>query len=365
MSKFDFIRNRFSVKLSLMAIQTDQDGPQRHGSEETLDVESSFHTEVSPHPILPKRLSVGDKVSVIALGSPSKAESIRVGTSLLQKRGLKVNLCGSIDSSDQLFHSACGVEERLSLFCRELLDSEVKAIFIATGGGYFYELLDHLNFELFRDYPKIIAGYSEATTLLVPITDMTGLVTYHGPMPGEGNLSNSKWSAQTVKDLNCLIDLLMGGNIPLALDGLLLKSLPMDCEPPEEIHGSLIGGNFSNLHSLYGTRWSPHLNERILFIEDIGEPLASVSRELWNLSQRGFFTGLRALICGRFTPPNEIPDFRARIEQRMFEVGRALNLPIFFSNSFGHNGENLVIPNGVNVALKQLDSIRYKIELIE
>jgi muramoyltetrapeptide carboxypeptidase len=43
------------------------------------------------------------------------------------------------------------------------------------------QLLDHIDYDLIRQNPKILIGYSDNTTLLTAIHSRTGLVTFMGP----------------------------------------------------------------------------------------------------------------------------------------------------------------------------------------
>ena len=54
---------------------------------------------------------------------------------------------------------------------------------MALRGGYSaMKSLPFIDFELIGRHPKIIAGFSDLSALLNPITERTGLVTLHAPM---------------------------------------------------------------------------------------------------------------------------------------------------------------------------------------
>lgn len=60
-------------------------------------------------------------------------------------------------------------------------DKNIKAIFCAMGGFNCNAVFDYLDFELIKNNPKIICGYSDPTSLINAIYAKTGLVTFHGP----------------------------------------------------------------------------------------------------------------------------------------------------------------------------------------
>ncbi len=60
-------------------------------------------------------------------------------------------------------------------------DPEMKAVVAAIGGDHSCHLLPLLDFDLKREHPTILVGYSGVTVLNVAIWEKTGLVTFNGP----------------------------------------------------------------------------------------------------------------------------------------------------------------------------------------
>ncbi len=60
-------------------------------------------------------------------------------------------------------------------------DKEVDAIFCAIGGYNCNAVFEYLDFELIKNNPKILCGYSDPTSLINIIHEKTGLVTFYGP----------------------------------------------------------------------------------------------------------------------------------------------------------------------------------------
>jgi muramoyltetrapeptide carboxypeptidase LdcA involved in peptidoglycan recycling len=59
-------------------------------------------------------------------------------------------------------------------------DSNVRGILTVIGGFNSNQLLDSLDYELIKNNPKILCGYSDITALATAITAKTGLITYSG-----------------------------------------------------------------------------------------------------------------------------------------------------------------------------------------
>ena len=73
------------------------------------------------------------------------------------------------------------IEDRKNDIEEAFLDKNVKAIMIARGGALSNQLLDEIDYEIIQKNPKIIIGFSDATSLLNAIYSQTKLKTYYGP----------------------------------------------------------------------------------------------------------------------------------------------------------------------------------------
>lgn len=60
-------------------------------------------------------------------------------------------------------------------------DKEISAVLCAIAGFNCNSVFDYLDFELIKNNPKIICGYSDPTSIINIISAKTGLVTFHGP----------------------------------------------------------------------------------------------------------------------------------------------------------------------------------------
>ena len=60
-------------------------------------------------------------------------------------------------------------------------DKNINGIFCAMGGFNCNSVFDYLDFDVIKNNPKIICGYSDPTSLINCIYAKTGLVTFHGP----------------------------------------------------------------------------------------------------------------------------------------------------------------------------------------
>ena len=134
--------------------------------------------------IKPPALRPGDTVGIVAPASNVKAEHLEAGCAALRELGYKPFYFDSILERDLYFAGSADrrARELEEMFSRD----EVRAIICARGGYGSNYLLDILDLNKIKAHPKIFVGYSDLTTLLTYFTDAAGLVTFHGPMAGEG-----------------------------------------------------------------------------------------------------------------------------------------------------------------------------------
>ena len=132
--------------------------------------------------MIPERLKKGDTIGVIA---PSNSideddnEFILKSSKLFEDLGFNIKF-GEFVFSHSLGYGASPLEKAKDVNTM-FADSNVKAIFCVKGGENSNTTFDYLNYDLIKDNPKIICGFSDSTSITNVITSKTGLVTFSGP----------------------------------------------------------------------------------------------------------------------------------------------------------------------------------------
>jgi muramoyltetrapeptide carboxypeptidase len=62
------------------------------------------------------------------------------------------------------------------------LNKKVNILLAQRGGYSCMKLLPYLDFNLIRNHPKILAGFSDLSALLNVVFERSGLITLHSPM---------------------------------------------------------------------------------------------------------------------------------------------------------------------------------------
>ena len=212
-------------------------------------------------------------------------------------------------------------------------DPEVDMIMALRGGYSAMKSLPFIDFDLIKKHPKIIAGFSDLSALLIPIFERTGLVTLHAPMV----INLGTPTAFTIKSLMNAVTGYPEKN--------LLKGARCKVYNPGSATGILKGGNLITLTALIDTDWEIDTAGSILFLEDVDEELHEVDRFLTQWILAGKFKGIKALILG---------DFRGISSLKVYDIlasQMALDFPVVHCPYIGHVENKITLPVGAAVKL--------------
>jgi muramoyltetrapeptide carboxypeptidase len=273
--------------------------------------------------IAPPYLKRGDTVAIVAMASKLERKSIDAAVEQIESWGLNVIVGESVGVSDYTFS---GTDEvRLRDFQVMLDNPNVRAIFSARGGYGSSRIIDQVNFSGFMSHPKWIVGFSDITAVHGKIQNL-GFLSVHGPMP-----KTMLWDA---KSDGYLQDALFGKSIEYNYSTHKTNRLGKGT-------GKIIGGNLALLAHGIGSSSDINFDEKILFIEDIGEYLYNVDRLMVQLKRAGKLSNLAGLIVGQFSDVKENDEPFGKIAYEIVEEhvsGR--NYPVAYDFPIGHTNDN-------------------------
>ncbi len=313
------------------------------------------------------RLNPGDKVAIISPSNPvahRKDEVAKAVSNFEELTGLKVVYAPN--ALNRHFYSGGTKEERLDDFHWALKDKDIKAILFTVGGSVAIDLTDELDYDLIRDNPKIIAGISDATTLLTPITNKTGLITFHGieflqyaefDMSYQVNSIKEAWFDGKIGSYSQNENWKDLGDLNTSYNGWQMFQ-------PGVAEGELIGGNSSCFSYYLNTSYQPDMKNKILVLEGYMKPKKEIHRILMQYQLRGAFDEISGLIIGYWTgseDPDGIGNDRPLIDIVKETVNRP-DLPILQVGEIGHRVSNLILPIG---AKARIDADNLKFEILE
>jgi muramoyltetrapeptide carboxypeptidase LdcA involved in peptidoglycan recycling len=327
-----------------------------------------------PQPLYPSALRRGSRIAVSAPSSGVPAAlhgRLDIVIEHLRKQGFDVEEGSCL--RDEHDSASAPAAERAAELTRLLLRDDVHAIIPPWGGELAIELLDRLDWTaLSAARPKWLVGYSDTSTLLLPITLRMGWATAHGP---------------------CLMDLAPGQDDPLtsgAMEALALSAgerlmqqqsshwqlkgtdfaqapsstyqltettrwWPLSEVPDVQFAGRLIGGCIDTLMHIAGT---PHGDVRsfiaanatdagtVLYLENAEQSPTDLVRALHRLRWAGWLDGIAGLLLGRSAAPDSSDPLALRYADAVRSTLSGLPCPVLVDIDIGHRPPQMVLING-------------------
>jgi muramoyltetrapeptide carboxypeptidase len=197
-----------------------------------------------------------------------------------------------------------------------------------------------LDYNIIRNNPKIIMGFSDITALLLAIHAKTNIVTFHGP------LGVSSWSPFTVDYVKKV--LFDGGSVTMQNS----QSMPVETIRRGTARGKLIGGNLSVISTLLGSAYLPEWENSILFVEEVSEEVYRIDRMLTQLQLAGILDKISGFVFGQCTKCEaEKPQESLTLSQVLTDRIRPLNIPAWYGSMVGHIRDKFTLPIGKEVEI--------------
>lgn len=296
--------------------------------------------------IVPDKLKKGDIIGVVAPSNPiigDNIEEIKKAKEIIEADGFRVKFSKNLFSNTNIYSGTA--KEKAEDINNMFADKDVKMIWCAKGGNNSNSTFEYLDFDIIKNNPKIICGYSDITSITNIITEKTGLVTFSS--------TNFKTIATDETDYSYkqALNRFVQGSLEFGQnDFKIIKN--------GEAEGKLIGGNLSLIRGLVCGKYKVDFTDKILFIEELGyesDPVF-VSSNLYYMKQNGVFDKIKGLWIGNYEHESGIA-----LEKIVLDcLEEKYNFPIIKSNNFGHIEKKEVIPIGTKAKIKN-----GKIELIE
>jgi muramoyltetrapeptide carboxypeptidase len=299
-------------------------------------------------PTKPHALRPGDTVAVVAPAAAIERAHLERGVNVLASMGYRVKVSERVLARSGIL--AGDDRDRANELREAFADPEVKAIFSARGGYGCGRLLPLLDFKAIGAAPKIFVGFSDATFVLNAFADLSGMVSFHGPM-----VAMDFARGLSPRSLEHMQGLLTG-----KLDGFELEA--RESMHPGRAEGEVIGGCLSVVVAMIGTPYEPRFDGRILFLEDTGEKAYRIDRMLVQLRQSGALGRLAGIVFGAIRAIDGNEQESAMIARFAAEQTARLGCPVLYGIEAGHGTENFTIPFGVRA---RIDSAARRIVFIE
>lgn len=324
------------------------------------------------------RLQKGEKIGIYSPSSPASVwakERYERAKVFLEEKGLEI-VEGELTGKSEQYRSGTP-KERAQELNTLLRNPEIKMIMSTIGGTNSNSLLPYIDYEAFRDNPKIIVGYSDATAILLSLYAKTGITTYYGPalVPSFGEfeplvtytyeyfkqffMEETKvpyevpmppvWSDEAVNWLEKTTEKTLYENEWITGHG-------------GKAEGRLIGGNLNTMYGFIGTPYFPKVEGGdILFIEDAMKDASIVEKNFAMLKAHGIFHKVSGIILGKHELYDDLGTGKQPLDLLLEQLD-GIDIPILAQFDTSHTHPMHPLPIGKKV---KLDADAKKVILLE
>ncbi|CAM5608381.1 LD-carboxypeptidase OS=Streptomyces tendae OX=1932 GN=F3L20_11600 PE=3 SV=1 [Streptomyces tendae] len=255
---------------------------------------------------------------------------------------------------------------------RMLTDPDIRAVVPPWGGELAVDLVPLLDWDRLREAePTWVVGYSDMSTLITPLTLLTGTATVHG-----NNLMDTPY--RTPDGLVSWLDIVgapqghrftqtpPGRHRTTGWDDYALHPgvreytldtpggwTRLDGSGDLEVEGRLIGGCIETLCNLTGSGCldvsafaeAEAPEGMLVYVEACGDDALTICRNLHGMRLAGFFDAANAVLVGRTSAPG-VPSLSQH--QAVLDALGPLGVPIVADVECGHVPPYLPIVNGAH-----------------
>ena len=318
--------------------------------------------------------------SCIGVPAPSAGASDEKYKNVMKKSEEYLgNLGYKLAISDNLYDvkaekgRSASAEERAKEVNNMIANKNIDFILCACGGDFLVEMLPFINFELLKDNLKFIAGFSDPTGLLYPITTKYDIATIYGQnfnSFGHDKLFQSESDFLEIAKGNLIeehsyelyeetpFERVTGTEPQNLTEKVYWKTLNGD---EVSVKGRIIGGCFDIIAELAGTKYDGinEFNEKykddgiIWYFDNCELSMEETIRVLWKMNELNYFKYAKAVVFGRFG--EEITTYEYDVKSCLEDsILSKLNIPIIYDADISHKDPCLTIINGsiANVNVK-------------
>ena len=294
----------------------------------------------------PKYLKKDDKIAIISPAGSVEVSQLENTLALIKSKGYETILGENLYTKYQNGYSYAGTEEeRIKDINWALNDPEISAIWASRGGYGCQHLVQHLELSEFNKNPKWYIGYSDNTVIQSYLLKK-GIASIHGQ-----TIKTSSFGV-TEESYGLTFDIMTGKFPTYKIDSTEYNRVG-------EASGILVGGNLALIYALLGTKYSFDFQDKILFIEDIGENFYAMDRMIMSLELAGVFKKIKGLIVGGMTNMGKEGEnksyeesFDPFINQQIADRVSNYDFPTVFNFPNGHIYDNRPLIIGSEIGMK-------------
>lgn len=286
--------------------------------------------------MLAKKLQKWDTIGIITPSKYCDNERVALVENFIiyiKSLGLNVTLAPNFQKVDAYGISWGSVEERVRDFHDMLKDQDIDVIWCLQGGDTVNQILDYIDFDLVKQYPKIIIWKSDIDVLLLAIYSQTRQYWFHGC---DSKIWNDReMDFQYTKDSFIIRFFEWDKNIFTSWETTRYVVRKWQAS------WIALGCNLVSLLKLAGTNYFPSFTGAVFFMETYKSNTRTLLFQLAQLKQMWCFDDLRGLVIWS----NYWFEWNDQdVERIILDELKEYDFPIMKTNEFGHYQPHAFIP---------------------
>lgn len=264
-----------------------------------------------------KRLKKGDAIGIFTPSSPATVtakQRFERAKAFLEEKGFEIiegKLTGQMDG-----YRSGTPKERAEELNELLRNPNIQMIMSTIGGTNSNSMLPYIDYEAFKQNPKLVVGYSDATAILLALYAKTGITTYYGPalIPSFGEFEPLVTDTYRYFEHYFMNECGLPYEIPMPplwsddpvnwLEKTTEKKLYKNdwmTGHSGVAEGRLVGGNVNAMYGFIGSPYFPEIKKGdILLLEDCMKTASVVEKNFAMLKVHGVFDKVAGIILGKY-----------------------------------------------------------------
>lgn len=315
------------------------------------------------------KITRGKKLAIISPATAISLPQERIDKAYKVLSGLGVSIYQMPHSVNKSFTP----KEVAAEIMDAVTDPEITGLMAFWGGSGTNAILEHLDYDLIRNNPKVFIGYSDTSALLQAVTTKSDIVTYLGaaavtfskPIEFSESFDSLKYAITKESEVTIIPSQKYCDDLfyPTFSDkGTAKNNLGFKTFRTGKAEGIVFAGTIAVLSSLIGTPYLFDPKDKILCLEmSEDHDFKRLVRWLHQFKQAGWFQNAKGLVLSKFTKASEVGELE--LKQLLTEVLEGTNFPVVYNADFGHTDPILTLPIGgfMHLDAKE-DSVVVKIQ---
>ena len=272
----------------------------------------------------------GNTIRTVGLAAPASScdsANLQAGIRILEQHGVNVVSGENLFRKGSFSYLSADDPFRAEDFNRLAENESVDAILCVRGGYGTPRILDQINYDVLKARNLPVIGFSDITALHLAMLSRSAGRCVASQMAAR--IPEVIENRKTLAGMQRVYTRLDGVEKPFHKVGRKLSMLNGNAA----VKGGVIPINLTLAAALCGTDYLPSMKNRIVVLEEVGEPVRKIDRMLNQLLYSKFFRMASAVVFAQFTDCGGT----AERNQLLKDFAARVDCPVFSGLDYGHS----------------------------